>query len=132
MQKNLYGKWECKAIIGRCGNKGSIVSNISSGGSAFMLKNRNSLPLPKRKVIQLYSDISAFALKVCGAIDEYGINCGMVGLDVGVDNHGKLWLIEINNRDPDPTIALDARDKPLYVEIKTGILVYAKALCGFK
>ena len=50
MQKNLYGKWECKAIIGRCGNKGSIVSNISSGGSAFMLKNRNSLPLPKRKL----------------------------------------------------------------------------------
>lgn len=134
MQKDQSAAWVCRAIIGRCGDKGSVVSNISSGGTAFCIDSLpvRSLPLPENKAVHLGKDIAAFAYKVCRALDQYGVNCGTLGLDIGVDIHGNLWLIEINNRDPDPTIALDIRDRPLYVKLKTGILFYAKALSGFK
>jgi len=64
-------------------------------------------------------------------LDEYGLNCGTLGLDIGVDLEEKIWLIEINNRDPDPSIALNVHDLQLYYELKTGPLFYAKFLAGF-
>lgn len=132
MQKNQSGNWVCMAVIGRYGKKGSIVSNISSGGTAFILSSADSPePLRGDKAALLGGEISAFALDICKALDEYGLNIGTVGIDIGVDNNGKLWLIEINNRDPDPTIALDANDRALYIRLKTGILSYAKYLAGF-
>lgn len=133
MQKSQAGKWICKAIIGRFGGRGSVVSNISSGGTAVNIENieKSSIPLPENMSLRLSDDIKTFAFKVCNALDEYGLNCGSLGLDIGVDTSGKLWLIEINNRDPDPTIALDANDRELYKNIKTGILFYAKLLSGF-
>lgn len=133
MQKDPSGNWGCKAIIGRYGDKGSVVSNISSGGSAFKVDDfkEKGAPLSDTKLLHLSEEIGAFALQVCNTLDEYGIHCGILGLDIGVDREGKLWLIEINNRDPDPTIALDVNDRSLYVELKTGILAYAKALAGF-
>ncbi|HOK69722.1 MAG TPA: YheC/YheD family protein [Bacillota bacterium] len=129
-QKNRFGKWVCMAVIGRYGKKGSIVSNISSGGTAFILGGPDS-PLQGAQAAHLFREISAFAMKVCSALDEYGLNIGTVGIDIGVDKNGGLWLIEINNRDPDPTIALDANDRDLYLRLKTGILAYAKFLAGF-
>ncbi len=133
MQKDQSKEWVCKAIIGRYGERDSVVSNISSGGRAFKINkiNKIALPLSDEKIAHLDDEISFSALQVCRALDEYGLNCGTLGLDIGVDNKENLWLIEINNRDPDPSIALNVRDWSLYKNLKTGVLLYAKSLAGF-
>jgi glutathione synthase/RimK-type ligase-like ATP-grasp enzyme len=134
VQKNQSNAWVCMAIIGRAGGKDSIVSNISSGGSAFPAEEllRKVLATSEKGIADLKQKIATLARNVCNTLDEYGINCGTLGLDIGVDKEGRLWLIEINNRDPDPTIALDIRDQKLYHALKTGPLFYAKFLAGFK
>jgi len=131
VQKGLSARWACKAIIGRCGEKGSVVSNISSGGTAYRVTEILEKVMPSSVVPSMEEKIRNFALEVCNALDEIGINCGDLGVDVGVDTQGCLWLIEINNRDPDPTIALNIRDRRLYYDLKAGRLLYAKALAGF-
>lgn len=133
MQKDLRGEWECRTVIGRRGKSGSIVSNISSGGSAFRSEDiiKKALSASDRKAERIKSEIESFALEICAALDDYGINCGTLGIDIGLDQAGFLWLFEINNRDPDPTIALDINDKELYRLIKSGPLYYAKHLSGF-
>ncbi len=134
VQKNQSNAWVCKAIIGRAGGNGSIVSNISSGGSAFIAEEllKRVLAAPEQEVLVIKESIAALACTICNTLDEFGIHCGTLGLDIGVDNKGQLWLIEINNRDPDPTIALDIHDQQLYHGLKTGPLFYAKFLAGFK
>lgn len=133
MQKNQSNIWVCKAIIGRQGDEGSIVSNISSGGTAFRAVDIlvKAISSSEENILVLYKKIESFAIDVCNALDEYGINCGTLGLDIGVDTQGGLWLIEINNRDPDLTIALDINDEQLYRTLKTDQLSYAKSLAGF-
>lgn len=133
VQKNQSDTWVCQAIIGRSGVKDSIVSNISSGGAAFTAENilRKVIPASAEDIEDLKQKIAAFAITVCNVLDEYGINCGTLGLDIGMDTGGHLWLIEINNRDPDPGIALDVHDTRLYYTIKTAPLFYAKYLSGF-
>ncbi len=133
MQKNQANRWECKAIIGRQGEKNSVVSNISSGGKAFraidILEKIISLSEDNRAVLK--EKMEALAVDICNVLDGYGINCGTLGIDLGIDTQGHLWLIEINNRDPDPTIALDIHDEQLYYNLKTSVLNYAKSLAGF-
>jgi hypothetical protein len=133
-QKDQSNEWQCKAIIGRCGVKDSIVSNISSGGAAYTAEKilRKVNAASKEEIDGLKKRIEAFAITVCKKLDQYGINCGTLGLDIGLDREGRLWLIEINNRDPDPGIALDIHDLQLYYILKTGPLFYAKFLAGFK
>lgn len=133
MQKDQSCRWQCRAVIGRLGRRGSVVSNISSGGSAFPAEELPRLPvtLPPEEAEALPGRLWKFAFAVCAAVDRAGLRCGTLGLDVGADAAGRLWLIEINNRDPDPTIALNIGDRPLYRRLKSGPLFYAKALAGF-
>ena len=133
MQKDASGRWVCRAIVGRYGQKGSVVSNISSGGRTFSLSDMERLTdgFEHTRARFLQDALTRFALLVCGALDRTGVRCGSLGLDIGVDMRGKLWLIEVNNRDPDPSIALNEGDTALYYRLKAGPLFYAKGLAGF-
>ncbi|MDF2686061.1 MAG: hypothetical protein K0S55_1242, partial [Clostridia bacterium] len=82
MQKNQKSSWVCNVVIGRYGERDSIVSNISSGGKALraidMLKG--VLHLSEYKSTFLIKEIETFAFKICEKLDEFGINCGTLGL----------------------------------------------------
>lgn len=133
MQKNGLGLWECKAIVARMGKKNSVVSNVSSGGRAYTVPDL----LEKIKgqyeweTLNLPDQLQALALQVCGRLDQAGAVYGMVGLDIAADTDGRLWIIEVNNRDPDPSIALNIHDRKLYEELKVNLMRYAKWLSGF-
>lgn len=134
LQKSQSNVWVCMAIFGRCGQKDSIVSNISSGGTPFSgddLLTKILYPLKIDKRI-IKEKIVYIAQNICDVLDEYGFNLGILGLDMGIDTAGRIWLIEINNRDPCPIYALDIGDEQLYYKLKTNPVFYAKALAGFK
>ncbi|KNY30020.1 YheC/YheD family protein [Pseudobacteroides cellulosolvens] len=133
VQKNQWNKWECMAVFGRCGERGSVVSNISSGGTAFYGEELLKMTLLSsyERAKEVREGIEYLAVKACYELDECGINCGFLGLDIGVDVYGYLWLIEINNRDPCLLYALDVKDEELYYRLKTQPLYYAKYLAGF-
>ncbi len=133
LQKNHCGDWVCQAVIGRVGVKNSVVSNISSGGSAYIGASilRKTLNLSEDRLNALLQRMTDLALLVCGKLNDYGFNLGTLGLDIGIDTQLRLWLIEINNRDPDPGIALDINDQKLFQTLQTTPLFYAKYLAGF-
>jgi hypothetical protein len=59
-----------------------------------------------------------------------GVFCGRLLQNRG-DINDNVYLLEVNNRDPDPSIALDIKDKKLYRNFKAGITDYLKYLSGF-
>lgn len=134
MQKDRSFNWRCSGIIGRYGLPNSIVSNISKGGSAFKIQEflKNHLGMSPGEIFIFKERVILFCKEACHVLDELGLLCGTLGLDIGIDKKGHLWLIEINNRDPDPTIALDVQNKLLYYKIKANCLHFAKGLAGFK
>lgn len=138
LQKNQSNNWEFMAMFGRCGEKESIVSNISSGGSVFegnyLLKKALEAHKTAYKIDfnSIMRNIHRLAIDVCSLLDEFGFNYGVLGLDIGVDINGHIWLIEINNRDPCMVYALDIDDEELYYKLKINPMYYAKALANFK
>ncbi len=133
MQKEDDCRWHCQGMVVRQGMQGSIVSNISRRGVAWQvdLFLRDCLSLTEQAAQEWRQQAEQVAGRVCAAIDTLGWNNGTIGLDLGLDQSGRWWLIEANNRDPDPTIALDANDSQLYRRLKLAPLLYAKGLAGF-
>lgn len=131
--KDKNGKWSVPGIVTKYGEKESIVSNISSGGSAekawdslMKLYQENH-----RAAFLKYKEIENLAISCCKTLEDKGLHLAYIGIDIGMDEEGNLWVIEINNRNPDMTIALDAEDFQLYYNIKAAPLHYAKWLAGF-
>lgn len=133
MQKNENALWKCNGIIARIGEKNSIVSNISNSGKALFMEDlfRKNFHWSEKQIYLYREKIVSLSLNICSCLDKCNLVLGTVGLDIAVDKNNNLWLIEINNRDPDPTIALDVKDRVLYYKIKSSILLYGKNLAGF-
>ncbi|WP_226665468.1 YheC/YheD family protein [Metabacillus litoralis] len=132
--KDHNGKWSVPGIVTKLGEENSIVSNISSGGSAEQVwetLQRIYQDSPK-DAFRKYIELENLAIQCCKYLENKGLHLAYIGIDIGMDEHKNLWVIEINNRSPDMTIALDAKDEQLYYKIKTAPLKYAKWLSGFR
>jgi glutathione synthase/RimK-type ligase-like ATP-grasp enzyme len=131
--KDENGEWNVPGMVTRFGEEDSIVSNISSGGSAEKVWNSLLLICNKdtKKAFQKYKELEGVAIQCCKKLEDRGLHLGYLGIDMGIDDHHNLWIIEINNRSPDMTIALDANDSQLYYKVKVAPLHYAKWLAGF-
>ncbi|MBC8060858.1 MAG: YheC/YheD family protein [Clostridiaceae bacterium] len=133
MQKDETRKWTCRGIFARIGVKYSIVSNISRGGSALPGAEliMKALSLDEVQTFILKEKMIDLCMKACRALDKYGYNFGTLGLDLGVDKDKNVWLIEVNNRQPNNAIALKGNDTLLFYSLLAWPLYYAKSLAGF-
>ncbi len=102
VQKNGQGKWVITKIYPRIGPPGSIVSNINSGGSTNYL-----VPFLKQEFGDEYYNIKRyleiFSLQLATHMDDIQQNhfsetIDELGIDVGMDDTGKIWIYEVNWR----------------------------------
>jgi glutathione synthase/RimK-type ligase-like ATP-grasp enzyme len=131
--KDGNGQWTTVGMIAKYGCKGHFTSNLSSGGTAHMLEFplKNILQLNESEISHLRCKIRKIAEEVAHALDLCGIGCGNLGIDIGMDTSGCLWIIEANNIDPNHTIAIDAKDRQMFYRARLCNMLYAKKLAGF-
>lgn len=131
--KDSAGIWRDMGFVGRCSQPLGIVSNVSSGGQAEPGEKMLAAALPAEpaEAIYYHNRMAAVAVAAASAVEQTGVHLGNLGIDLAIDTKGHIWLIEINNRDPNHTIALDAGDRQLFYQIKEANMLYAKHLAGF-
>ncbi len=102
VQKNGEGEWVTTAVYPRFGPEGSIVSNINSGGSTNYL-----VPFLKQEFGEEYFNIKRylehFSIQLARHMDEvqqkyFSERIDELGIDVGLDDLGKIWIYEVNWR----------------------------------
>ncbi|WP_052807274.1 YheC/YheD family endospore coat-associated protein [Risungbinella massiliensis] len=97
VQKNRQGQWSITSSVGRIANDQQIVSNLARGGTIRKANELLSeLEIPSKPSIQQIRNAAlliaeTFEKKAAGHFAELGI-------DLGVDHNGKIWLIEINSK----------------------------------
>lgn len=99
VQKNQRGKWETTGVACREGRRGSITSNISSGGNGRKLEmvlNRHFSDEDKR--LEILEEIKYLALESARTLEKAIGKAGEMGVDIGVDHSGHIWFIETNLR----------------------------------
>jgi UDP-N-acetylmuramoyl-tripeptide--D-alanyl-D-alanine ligase len=102
VQKNGEGKWVVIAAYPRFANRGSIVSNINSGGSTNYL-----IPFLKQEFGDEYYDLKryleVFSLQLAAHMEKvqqetFSEALDELGIDVGLDDMRKVWIYEVNWR----------------------------------
>jgi glutathione synthase/RimK-type ligase-like ATP-grasp enzyme len=131
--KDQTGEWKNYGIMGRNGVKGHIVSNRHRGGKveqAYLTLSK--MFADKNKTIEYIKKMERLAIKAAQTIEYCGFHFGKLGIDIGIDIEGHVWLIEINHRNPNDFVASFSGDKNLVNLIRLANMQYAKRLAGFK
>ncbi|MGR9047523.1 YheC/YheD family endospore coat-associated protein [Halobacillus faecis] len=132
MVKDHTGRWKNYGIMGRNGVKGQIVSNRHRGGKV----EHADIPLDrmfrgKQRIQEYKQQMEKVALLAALTIENCGFHFGKLGIDIGIDSDGHVWLIEINHRNPNDFVASFSGDKNLVNVIRFANMMYAKKLAGF-
>lgn len=98
LQRDKKGEWVTVALIVKQGQPDSIVSNYHAGGATRDWEwlereaERQGVELPTRQhVISLSEAIAAAYAKKAPTLAS-------LGLDIGIDRKGDLWLLDVNSR----------------------------------
>lgn len=98
VQKDGTGTWSLSRWKVRVAAPGSIVTNISAGGSGANTEEiLNSVF--KEKSYKIMNEIKRASLILCKAIDDKIDGIGDIGLDIGISDSGKVYFIEANFRE---------------------------------
>ncbi|ARU59740.1 hypothetical protein CBW65_00775 [Tumebacillus avium] len=98
LQRNAAGEWVLVGLIVKRGSPKSIVSNYHAGGSVHSwewLKNwarNNDIELPRRR------DVIRLSQEICSAYAAKHPHLASLGLDLGIDEDSKVWLLDVNAR----------------------------------
>jgi len=134
MVKDDQGQWKDVGLVSRYGPLESVVSNISAGGLAEEGEKtlQRVLNLSDDERMEWRQQLRTIAYRVAKILDDSGVKCGNMGVDFAIDSKGRIWILEIQHNNPDPTLALDADDPQVYHTILLHHLLYLKGLAGFE
>lgn len=96
VQKDGSGNWKICTIYPRIAPLNDIKANISRGGATLY-----AAPFLKQEFDENYFNmkryLEVFALSISREMDKlYHTSFDELGIDVGIDEKGKIWLYEIN------------------------------------
>lgn len=97
--KNLNNHWQVTSIVARVASENEFVSNIARGGRILRPLNVLHTCLGHKKSIEVLALMKELALETASTISgsSTGIT-GELGIDIGVDQEGQLWIIEVNSK----------------------------------
>ncbi|MDT2240339.1 YheC/YheD family protein [Paenibacillus larvae] len=97
LQKNKKGEWEVTGCAGRIGPTHSITSNLHGGGMAVPMEKLLLTRLQSlREINRIKHNMSRISTQVAIFLEgRFGTICEL-GIDLAVDERGKVWLLEVN------------------------------------
>jgi glutathione synthase/RimK-type ligase-like ATP-grasp enzyme len=129
IQKTGYGKWDVTGMAARLAPKESVTSNIHGGGEAVLPEKLLSSSFTSQKVKEILGELERLAYTAAEACEaQYG-SMMELGLDVGIDEQGHPWIIEINSK-PSRKVFEEMGQKDKSLQAVQRPLQYALYLVG--
>ncbi|GAA3401675.1 YheC/YheD family protein [Paenibacillus hodogayensis] len=131
VQRNNLGTWGITSVVARIAGSNHFVSNLARGGSLSKVKEAlaktNLAPAQQRNAsVQLRKA----ALDIAKGIEtQVKGHFGELGVDLAVDTHGKVWLLEVNSK-PSKNDGTPLAEGAIRPSVKQTVQ-YARFLAGF-
>lgn len=100
LQRDGDGEWRRTKMFARVAKAGDFTSNISSGGEALPVhtvfteafKKPAQAKACQREIVRVTRRVTEVMEKASGKV------FGEMGLDIGIDQNGHVWVIEVNSK----------------------------------
>ncbi|MFO7247249.1 MAG: YheC/YheD family protein [Bacillota bacterium] len=110
VQKGRTGAWGVTSIVARTGPAGGIVTNLARGGASLPAAQALTQALPLSAPRPSLTALRQKALLVAKSIEQtIPGHFAELGIDLAVDVHGKIWVIEANAK---PSKTEERPDEP--------------------
>jgi hypothetical protein len=97
--KNLNNHWQVTSIVARVAARDEFVSNIARGGRMLRPVNVLRTSLGLKRSLEVLALMKELAVETASIISNSSTGItGELGIDIGVDQDGKLWIIEVNSK----------------------------------
>ena len=95
MDKNCNGNWDMSLLLFRLSRNNSAF--ISKSIVAYTLDKFLKSPIyDKEKMGDIGDLVINLGLKIGNAFDQSGLHMADIGIDLGMDENGYLWIFEVN------------------------------------
>lgn len=98
IQKNEQMQWEITGMAVRTGKPQSITSNLHGGGEAISLKPFLETHYSHQDATAILSQLTRISQLVPQTIEAYHGTLVELGLDIGIDRHQRIWILEVNSK----------------------------------
>ncbi|MED1793326.1 YheC/YheD family protein [Brevibacillus nitrificans] len=130
LHKNQLNQWVVSCTAAKVAGSGSVTTHVRTGGTVIpgdeLLQH-----LFGRQKVMMVERISDASIRLATAIEmAKGIDLGELGLDMGIDTHGHVWMFEANSK-PGRSIFKHARLKQADYESRKLLVDYSCYLANF-
>ncbi|MEB3100549.1 YheC/YheD family endospore coat-associated protein [Ferviditalea candida] len=98
IQKNGTGQWHITGTAVRRGQPGSLTANLHGGGCALESFSFLKTEFGAGKAEQIMDTIRKLSMKICTILEQYHGRLVELGIDLGVDKGGNVWILEVNSK----------------------------------
>jgi len=95
VQRGADGGWHLIGIVPKVAAADGVVTNLVAGGERMSLQQLEALAARDGVKVPV-ADLTACALDVAAKLTRYAPKVGLLGFDLGVDDTGRTWVIEMN------------------------------------
>src|SRR5690606_5625062 len=96
--KDGRARWRVAGMTVRRARPGSVVSNLHQGGTVLPFQAFACRVPRRRGAAPLGVELRRLVKRILPAVDAIAPRAGDVGVDIGVDRDGRLWIIEVNTK----------------------------------
>ncbi len=130
LHKNQKNEWVVSCMAAKVAGAGSVTTHVRTGGMVIPGEEMLSHLFRKQKEV-VQERIRNAAIRLATAIEEAkGFSLGELGLDMGIDVEGNVWMFEANSK-PGRSIFKHARLKNADYESRNLIVDFSRYLANF-
>lgn len=130
LHKNLQNEWVVSCTAAKVAGSGSVTTHVRTGGT--VIPGEELLHhLFGKKMPMMQERVCDASIRLATAIElAKGTDLGELGLDMGIDTHGHVWMFEANSK-PGRSIFKHARLKQADKESRNLLVDYSCYLANF-
>ncbi len=130
LHKNQQNEWVVSCMAAKVAGTGSVTTHVRTGGTVIPGDELLAHLFGRQKEL-MKERISQASIRLATAIEQAkGIDLGELGLDIGIDTHGHVWMFEANSK-PGRSIFKHSRLKQADQESRRLIVDYSCYLANF-
>ncbi|ETT39640.1 MULTISPECIES: YheC/YheD family protein [unclassified Paenibacillus] len=95
-QKNPQGSWESTGMLGRVAAPQKVITNYHSGGSVFPVDTLFKEHMSSDEMSATIQQLKSLGVRIGAQLETAYPGLKELGLDVAMDQHHDLWLLEVN------------------------------------
>ena len=120
VQRSKNSKWKLTGSLAKIAGSGYFITNVArSKGKVVTVPTAiqsSNIHILQKKEKKIQNKIKKLSLKTAEKLQKYYPFLHTIGLDVGLDKEGRVWIIEANFS-PNKELFLRLKDKSIYKQI---------------